>query len=130
MKNQTPDNNFTTSDFYVAAFLIAYKYQLVGINKTDARRFRFVFIDQPGRPQFIEGYFLGREMVVILQVLRLFLGVLMILADPLLIVAVMVIFGPPQKCRRNLPGIGFLATIIKKYTEQMLIKNMVSLFVV
>ena len=43
MKNQTPDNNFTTSDFYVAAFLIAYKYQLVGINKTDARRFRFVF---------------------------------------------------------------------------------------
>jgi hypothetical protein len=59
MKNQTPDNNFITSDFYVAAFLLAYKYQLVGINKTDARRFRFVFVDQPGRPQFVEGYFLG-----------------------------------------------------------------------
>lgn len=60
MKNQQDNNNnFITSDFYVAAFLLAGKYKLVGINKTDIRRFRFVFVDQPGRVQFVEGYFLG-----------------------------------------------------------------------
>ena len=59
MKNQTPDNNFTTSDFYVAAFLIAYKYQLVGINKADSKRFRFIFSDEPYRAQLVGGYFDG-----------------------------------------------------------------------
>ena len=60
MKNQ-PDNsnNFTTSDFYAAAFLSAKGYQLFGINKADSRRYRFIFEDQPNRPQLVSAYFAG-----------------------------------------------------------------------
>lgn len=60
MENQ-PDNsnNFTTSDFYAAAFLMAKGYTLLGINKADSRRFRFIFTDEPYRPQLVSGYFAG-----------------------------------------------------------------------
>lgn len=60
MENQ-PDNsnNFTTSDFYAAAFLTAKGYTLLGINKADSRRFRFIFTDEPYRPQLVSGYFAG-----------------------------------------------------------------------
>ena len=59
MKNQTPDNNFITSDFYTACLLLANGYHLVGINKTDSRRFRFIFTDEPDRVQVVAGYFDG-----------------------------------------------------------------------
>ena len=59
MKNQLDSNNFITSDFYAAAFLIAKGYQLFGINKADSRRYRFIFADQPDRPQLLSGYFAG-----------------------------------------------------------------------
>jgi hypothetical protein len=52
-------NNFATSDFYTAAFLLAKGYQLFGINKADSRRFRFIFSDEPERPQLVSGYFAG-----------------------------------------------------------------------
>ena len=60
MKNQ-PDNsnNFATSDFYSAAFLLAKGYRLFGINKTDSRRYRFIFVDELGRPQLVGGFFAG-----------------------------------------------------------------------
>ena len=60
MKNQ-PDNsnNFTTSDFYSAAFLLAKGYQLFGINTADSRRYRFIFADELGRPQLVGGFFAG-----------------------------------------------------------------------
>jgi hypothetical protein len=60
MKNQ-PDNinNFATSDFYSAAFLLAKGYQLFGINKTDSRRYRFIFADKLDRPQLVGGFFAG-----------------------------------------------------------------------
>ncbi len=60
MKNQ-PDNsnNFATSDFYSAAFLLAKGYQLFGINKTDSRRYRFIFADKLERPQLVGGFFAG-----------------------------------------------------------------------
>ena len=60
MKNQ-PDNsnNFTTSDFYSAAFLLAKGYQLFGINKADSRRYRFIFADKLERPQLVGGFFAG-----------------------------------------------------------------------
>ena len=60
MKNQ-PDNsnNFTTSDFYTAALLIAEGYKLFGINKADSRRFHFIFTNEPDRPQLISAFFAG-----------------------------------------------------------------------
>lgn len=60
MKNQSDNsNNFATSDFYTAAFLLAKGYQLFGINKADSRRFRFIFSDEPERPHLVSGYFTG-----------------------------------------------------------------------
>lgn len=63
MKSQTPDNNFITSDFYTACLLLANEYHLVGINKTDSRRFRFIFTDEPDRVQVVAGYFDGLTSV-------------------------------------------------------------------
>ena len=59
MKNQPDNNNFTTSDFYAAAFLVAKSYRLLGINKADSRRFRFIFTDEPDRPQLVSAFFAG-----------------------------------------------------------------------
>jgi hypothetical protein len=60
MKNQ-PDNsnNFATSDFYAAAFLVAKGYELFGINKADSRRFRFIFSDEPDRAHLVSAYLAG-----------------------------------------------------------------------
>lgn len=60
MKNQQDNsNNFVTSDFYAAAFLTAKGYRIFGINKADSRRFRFIFEDEPNRPQLVSAYFAG-----------------------------------------------------------------------
>ncbi len=59
MRNQLDSNNFITSDFYVAAFLVAKGYRLLGINKADSRRFRFIFPDEPDRPQLVSAFFAG-----------------------------------------------------------------------
>jgi hypothetical protein len=60
MKNQQDNsNNFTTSDFYTACLLLASGYHLVGINKADSRRYRFIFTDQSYRAQLVGGYFDG-----------------------------------------------------------------------
>lgn len=60
MKNQQDNsNNFVTSDFYAAAFLTAKGYKLFSINKADSRRFRFIFEDEPNRPQLVSAYFAG-----------------------------------------------------------------------
>ena len=60
MENQQDNsNNFTTSDFYAAAFLTAKGYKLFGINKADSRRYRFIFADEPERAQLVSGYFAG-----------------------------------------------------------------------
>lgn len=57
------ENRFTTSDFYTAVFLLAREYKLVGINKTDPRRFRFVFEDQKDRAKLLEDFFNGATTV-------------------------------------------------------------------
>lgn len=60
MRNQTDNsNNFVTSDFYAAAFLLARGYKLFGINKADSRRFRFIFTDESDRAQLVSGFFAG-----------------------------------------------------------------------
>ena len=58
MKN-TIDNNFTTSDFYAAAFLVAKGYKLLDIDKADSRRFHFIFTDEPYRAQLVSAFFAG-----------------------------------------------------------------------
>ncbi len=59
MRNQLDSNNFTTSDFYAAAFLTAKGYKLFGINKADSRRYRFIFADEPDRAQLVSAFFAG-----------------------------------------------------------------------
>ncbi|MBI5078343.1 MAG: hypothetical protein HZB11_03225 [Candidatus Yonathbacteria bacterium] len=59
MKNQPDNNNFTTSDFYAAAFLVAKGYRLLGIDKADSRRFHFIFTNEPDRPQLVSAFFAG-----------------------------------------------------------------------
>ena len=52
-----------TSDFYAAAFLRAVGLDLVGIDKSDTRRFNFVFQDEPARADLVDDFFTGRAMV-------------------------------------------------------------------
>ena len=60
MRNQQDNsNNFTTSDFYAAAFLVAKGYKLLGIDKADSRRFHFIFTNEPDRPQLVSAFFAG-----------------------------------------------------------------------
>ncbi|MDP3763548.1 MAG: DUF5659 domain-containing protein [bacterium] len=59
MKNQLDNNNFATSDFYAAAFLVAKGYRLLDIDKADSRRFHFIFTDEPDRPQLVSAFFAG-----------------------------------------------------------------------
>ena len=60
---KTMKNQFATSDFYTAVFLLSEEYRLVSIDKTDPRRVRFVFADSEGRAKLLEGFFNGRARV-------------------------------------------------------------------
>jgi hypothetical protein len=57
------ENNFITSDFYSAVFVRYSGLILIGINKSDERRFGFVFEDTAERPKLVEDFFAGRAMV-------------------------------------------------------------------
>jgi len=57
------ENKFTTSDFYTAVFLKSAGLKLIGINKADPRRFRFVFEDREDRARLLEDFFIGNEKV-------------------------------------------------------------------
>ena len=59
MENQ----NFQTSDFYTAVFLLANKFKLIEIDKTNSRRFCFVFEDQENRVKLLEDYFNGNTRI-------------------------------------------------------------------
>ena len=59
MENQ----NFQTSDFYTAVFLLANGFKLLDIDKSNPRRFCFVFIDQENRAELIEDFFNGSARV-------------------------------------------------------------------
>ena len=60
---KTMKNQFATSDFYTAVFLLSEEYRLVSIDKTDPRRFRFVFVDNEDRAKLLEGFFNGQARV-------------------------------------------------------------------
>ena len=53
-------NEYVLSDFYGAVYLKTCGLQLIGINRTDPRRFRFVFEDREDRAKLIEDFFVGR----------------------------------------------------------------------
>lgn len=57
------ENQFTTSDFYSAVFLLTENHQLIHIDKADPRRFRFVFADSKDRAKLLEGFFNGQAKV-------------------------------------------------------------------
>lgn len=59
MENQ----NFQTSDFYSAVFLLASGHKLIKIDKTDPRRFCFVFQNQESRAKLLEDFFNGSARV-------------------------------------------------------------------
>ena len=59
MENQ----NFQTSDFYTAVFLLANGFKLIEIDKTNSRRFCFVFEDQENRVKLLEDYFNGNARI-------------------------------------------------------------------
>ena len=54
---------FVLSDFYAAVFLRASDLELMGVNKTDPRRFRFLFADRKDRTRLLEDFFSGQAMV-------------------------------------------------------------------
>lgn len=60
---KTMENQFVTSDFYTAVFLLSEEYQLISIDKADPRRFRFVFADSKDRTKLLEGFFNGQARV-------------------------------------------------------------------
>ena len=60
---KTMKNQFTTSDFYTAVFLLSEEYRLISIDKTDLGWFRFVFVDKEDRAKLLEGFFNGQARV-------------------------------------------------------------------
>jgi len=59
MENQ----NFKTTDFYSAVFLLAKGYKLIKIDKTNPRRFCFVFQGQKNRAKLLEDFFNAKAKV-------------------------------------------------------------------
>jgi hypothetical protein len=62
IKNENK-SEFVLSDFYAAVFLSSSGFHLVGINKSDPRRFGFIFIDKPRRAKLLDDFFAGRAKV-------------------------------------------------------------------
>jgi hypothetical protein len=54
---------FLLSDFYASVFLRSSGFDLIGINKSDPRRFNFIFKDKASRAKLLEDFFTGRAMV-------------------------------------------------------------------
>ncbi len=56
-------NEFILSDFYAAVFLRSSGFELMGINKSDPRRFNFIFTDKANRVKLLDDFFAGRAVV-------------------------------------------------------------------
>ena len=55
--------NFQITDFYTAVFLLANAFKLTEIDKSNPRRFGFVFQDQANRSKLLEDFFNGSAMI-------------------------------------------------------------------
>jgi len=60
MKIKHENKEFETSDFYAAVFLRSSDFNLIGINKSDSRRFSFIFTDKAERGKLLDDFFAGR----------------------------------------------------------------------
>ncbi len=59
-----PDKYYRLTSFYIAAFLLAKGYDLVGVEPTEQpRRFQFVFIDTPTRAKLLQVFNFGSDNV-------------------------------------------------------------------
>ena len=54
---------YVLSDFYAAVFLRSSGFNLIGINKSDPRRFNFIFKDKASRVKLLDDFFAGRAVV-------------------------------------------------------------------
>jgi hypothetical protein len=54
---------FVLSDFYAAVFLRSSGFNLIGIDKTDTRRFNFIFKNKASRIKLLDDFFAGRAVV-------------------------------------------------------------------
>ncbi len=55
--NKNQDSRyFRLTSFYLAAFLFAQGLELVNIDRSDARRSQFVFLDTPEREQLLQDF--------------------------------------------------------------------------
>jgi predicted RNA-binding protein YlxR (DUF448 family) len=61
--NNKKNQQFSTSDFYLAAFLRAKGFQLLDINKTNPQRALFIFKDKEGRESLVEDFLFGRAEI-------------------------------------------------------------------
>lgn len=61
MKNTRSDKKFTTSNFYLSAFLLVKGFELLSVNDTGSRRSDFVFADLPEIRTMAGHFFYARE---------------------------------------------------------------------
>jgi len=52
-------NNITTTNFYLATFLLAKGSELIGIERSNPRRSQFIFANNPHHEKLIEAYNYG-----------------------------------------------------------------------
>lgn len=62
MRIKNENKEFGTSDFYVAVFLCSSDFKLTRINKSDPRRFNFIFADKAERVKLLDEFFAGRAL--------------------------------------------------------------------
>jgi hypothetical protein len=63
--NDKKNQQFTLSDFYLAAFLRAKSFRLLNIewDKNDPRRALFIFEEKEGRQRLVEDFLFGRSQI-------------------------------------------------------------------
>jgi len=53
---------YRTSDLYVAAWLLTKRLELEGINRSNSRRYDFIFADRQDRPELVYSFLCGRAV--------------------------------------------------------------------
>ena len=59
--NKDTDKNQSTTNFYLAVFLSVKGLDLIGIDRSDAKRARFIFAESPQWKQFIEAFSFAKD---------------------------------------------------------------------
>ncbi|MBU0456504.1 MAG: hypothetical protein KKA99_07005 [Gammaproteobacteria bacterium] len=57
------NKEYTSSDFYLTAYLLASGLELIGTTKTDPHRTLFILRDIPEREALIQSYYAGKGSV-------------------------------------------------------------------